>query len=147
MDPILDTASHRTGREVDGMWPNWGQNNEVSLLFQEEVWVQSIWQSSIGRFLLSSRSNWASWQMISHKHNWKQLVGSVDRGILFNMHSSYLLCSGSAVRTVKLQAQFQLHFYDLRGFTLNLAQPWTKFSNNETNNRIIIRTSRFIIIT
>ena len=99
------------------------------------------------KILLSSRSNWGSWQMISHKHNWKQLVGSVDRGILFNMHSSYLLCSGSAVRMVKLQAQFRLHFYDLRGFTLNLAQPWTKFSNNETNNRIIIRTSRFIIIT
>ena len=99
------------------------------------------------KILLSSRSNWVSWQMISHKHNWKQLVGSVDRGILFNMHSSYLLCSGWAVRTVKLQAQFRLHFYDLRGFTLNLAQPWTNFSNNETNNRIIIRTSRFIIIT
>ena len=91
------------------------------------------------KILLSSRSNWASWQMISHKHNWKQLVGSVDHGILFNMHSSYLLCSGSTVRMVKLQAQFRLHFYDLRGFTLNLAQPWTKFSNNETNNRIIIK--------
>ena len=99
------------------------------------------------KVLLSSKSNWASWQMISHKHNWKQIVGSVDRGILFNMHSSYLLCSGSAVRTEKLQAQFQLHFYDLRGSTLNLAQPWTKFSKNETNKRIIIRTSRFIIIT
>ena len=101
--------------------------------------MQSIWQSSIGRF--------CSLQNQIELLNRKQLVGSVDRGILFNMHSSYLLCSGSAVRTEKLQAQFRLHFYDLRGSTRNLAQPRTKFSNNETNNRIIIRTSRFIIIT
>ena len=43
--------------------------------------------------------------------------------VFYNMHASYLLCSGSAVRTVKLQAQFRLHFYDLCGFTLNLDQP------------------------
>ena len=67
------------------------------------------------KILLSSRPNWASWQMLYNKHNWKQLVHSVDSSF-FNMHSSCLLCLGSAARTVKLKAQFRLQFYHKPGF-------------------------------
>ena len=61
------------------------------------------------------------------------------------MHANYLLCLGSAVRTVKLQAQFRLHFYDLCGFLLKLKTEMILFSTYRCTSYFYLLINTFLM--
>ena len=79
---------HRASREVEGMSYNGSQNSEASC---SSTWVGKFCR----RFLLSSRWNWTSWQiLLSYKLNWKQFkqsVRSVHKSAPFLSYMAHLL--------------------------------------------------------